>query len=160
MVLDAFRSGARGFVNRSGYDPAVLCHCVQCVGSGQVWANSQQLLYLLEAFACSAMLPASRGLDVLTPREREVAKLVGDGLGNGEVAGRLGLSIHTVKNYLFSVFDKTGVSNRAELTLCLISKNTLAKYPLSVTSSPDDAGSRRQAGTSVRRLAVADKGIG
>jgi DNA-binding CsgD family transcriptional regulator len=53
-------------------------------------------------------------------REQAVVQLVADGLSNREIATHLKLSQHTVKNYLFRVFDKIGVSNRVELVLCAL----------------------------------------
>ena len=56
----------------------------------------------------------------MTKRETDVVKLAVEGLSNREIARELGLTEHTVKNYLFRVFDKLGVSNRVELVLsCL-----------------------------------------
>ena len=54
---------------------------------------------------------------LLTPREEQVVALVADGLSNKEIARELRLSEHTIKKYLFRVFDKVGVSNRVELVL-------------------------------------------
>jgi DNA-binding NarL/FixJ family response regulator len=51
----------------------------------------------------------------ITKREAEVVRLVGEGLSNREIGQRLGLTEHTIKNYLVRVFDKLGVSNRVEL---------------------------------------------
>lgn len=130
LVSEVFRAGAKGFFDRSMYDPALLCRCIHCVACGQIWANSDQLSFVLDAFAGTPARQDSRGLESLTPREREVAQLVSDGLSNSDVARSLRLSIHTVKNYLFSVFDKTGVSNRAELMLYLLSKNAQPQLPI------------------------------
>jgi len=56
----------------------------------------------------------------MTKRETEVVRLAVEGLSNREIGQQLGLTEHTVKNYLFRVFDKLGVSNRVELVLsCL-----------------------------------------
>jgi DNA-binding CsgD family transcriptional regulator len=51
----------------------------------------------------------------LTPREREVALLVADGLRSREVAEKLGIAAQTVKSHLKTIFDKLGVRNRVEL---------------------------------------------
>ncbi|MBL1074369.1 helix-turn-helix transcriptional regulator [Nocardia sp. 2] len=61
--------------------------------------------------------PALARLDApqLTPRELEIARLAGDGLANREIAERLVLSVRTVENTLHTVYQKLGVSNRAEL---------------------------------------------
>jgi two-component system, NarL family, nitrate/nitrite response regulator NarL len=50
----------------------------------------------------------------LTPREREILALLADGLANKQIAARLGISKNTVKTHLELVFDKLGVSSRAE----------------------------------------------
>lgn len=57
----------------------------------------------------------------LTAREREVCRLVFDGCRTGEVARRLGLSTHTVKHHLSSIYFKVGVSGRGELVELLSS---------------------------------------
>jgi two-component system, NarL family, nitrate/nitrite response regulator NarL len=63
---------------------------------------------------------------VLSKREEEVARLVGSGLSNREISKNLGLSEHTVKNYLFRVFDKLGLSTRIELVLYMLSQTKRA----------------------------------
>ena len=50
----------------------------------------------------------------LTPREREVLVLLGLGLTNREIAGRLGISAHTAKFHVSSIFAKLGAESRAE----------------------------------------------
>src|ERR1700679_658361 len=57
------------------------------------------------------------GADLLSRREEEVMRLVAEGLGNRVIAEQMNLSEHTVKNYLFHIFDKLGISNRVELVL-------------------------------------------
>ena len=124
-VVDAFRAGARGIVSR-GASLSALPKCVQRVNEGQVWADSTELSFLLDTFAQTA--PARTLTDnccrLLTEREQAVVHLVADGLSNREVAARLNLSQHTVKNYLFRVFDKIGVSSRVELVLCALADTT------------------------------------
>lgn len=51
---------------------------------------------------------------LLTNRERQVLGLVADGLGNKQIAARLGISTNTVKTHLELLFDKLGVSSRTE----------------------------------------------
>jgi DNA-binding NarL/FixJ family response regulator len=123
VITELFRAGARGFFDRSKYDPVPLCLCIQRIAEGQIWASSEELSFVLDAFSETApmhLFPAN-GIELLTPREREVVRLVTDGFANREVAQQLGLSTHTVKNYLFSVFDKIGVSSRAELMMYVLS---------------------------------------
>jgi DNA-binding NarL/FixJ family response regulator len=56
----------------------------------------------------------------LSPREADVARLVGKNYSNGEIAYRLDLTEHTVKNYVFRIFDKLGVNNRTELAIRIL----------------------------------------
>ena len=57
---------------------------------------------------------AGDGRGTLTPREREILTLLGEGLVNKEIAGRLGVSEHTVKTHLAAIYDKLDAANRAE----------------------------------------------
>jgi DNA-binding NarL/FixJ family response regulator len=123
MVVNAFRSGARGLFCFSDHPFRMLCKCIQSVNRGQVWANNQQLLYLIETITevPSLRLVNANGTKLLTPREEQVVALVADGLSNKEVALELRLSEHTVKKYLFRIFDKLGISSRVELVLYAVS---------------------------------------
>jgi DNA-binding NarL/FixJ family response regulator len=58
---------------------------------------------------------------LLTKREEDVVRLLAEGLQNRDIARELKLSEHTVKNYLFHIFDKLGVSSRVELVLYAVS---------------------------------------
>ncbi len=122
-VVNAFRSGVKGLFCFSDYPFRLLCKCIQMVHQGQVWANSEQLQYLVEIVTQvpSLRMVNARGVQLLTSREEQVVALVADGLSNREVAHELGLSVHTVKKYLFHIFDKLGISSRVELVLYAVS---------------------------------------
>lgn len=64
----------------------------------------------------------STGVPLLTKREMAVVQCVAEGLTNRETAAQLSLSEHTVKNYMFRIFDKLGVSSRVELVLYVASQ--------------------------------------
>jgi DNA-binding NarL/FixJ family response regulator len=89
------------------------------VAAGQIWANTEQLNYLMDLISevPSLRVLNSNGKNLLTPREEQVVALVAEGLSNRQVARELKLSEHTVKKYLFRVFDKLGISTRVELVL-------------------------------------------
>jgi DNA-binding NarL/FixJ family response regulator len=99
IVVNAFRSGARGLFCFSQSPFRLLCKCIQSVHRGQVWANSEQMQYLVEALSQvpSLHMVNSRGMRLLAPREEQGVALVADGLSNREVARELCLSEHTIK---------------------------------------------------------------
>jgi len=122
-VIEAFRAGAQGVFCRT--EPfRLLGKCIQCVNQGQVWASSGELQYLVDALAQPTLtnLQAS-GSSLLSAREIDVVRCVAEGLTNREVAQRLKLTEHTVKNYLFRIFDKLGVSSRVEVVLYALGSN-------------------------------------
>jgi two-component system, NarL family, nitrate/nitrite response regulator NarL len=117
-VVEAFRSGAQGIFSRTE-SSKTLAKCINIVHQGQVWASNEELRYLLEAFRASEPmhLVDSRGDAILSKREQDVVRCVAEGMSNREIASRLKLTEHTVKNYLFRIFDKLGVSSRVEVVL-------------------------------------------
>jgi DNA-binding NarL/FixJ family response regulator len=118
LVVDAFRGGARGVFCR-GYEFNALPKCIRKVHEGQIWVSNLELEFLLELVISMKPLkiqPAG-GMARLTPRERDVVRLVADGMRNQEIANKLNLSEHTVRNYMLKIFDKLGISSRVELVL-------------------------------------------
>lgn len=116
-IVEAFRAGARGVLSRSTFQFEALCKCVRKVHEGDVWADSKQLEWVLDEFSKSNSVPRQNpaALRLISPRERDVVRLLVDGHSNREIAEALQLSEHTVKNYVFRIFDKLGVSSRVEL---------------------------------------------
>ena len=116
-IVAAFRAGAQGVFCRT--EPFhLLSKCIHCVAKGEVWASRSELQAVLEALAQPA-LPSSLTLTagLLSARETDVVRCVAEGLTNREIAQRLKLTEHTVKNYLSRIFDKLGVSSRVEVLL-------------------------------------------
>lgn len=130
-ILEAFRAGARGVLSRHD-SLETLSKCIKRVYQGQIWANSQQMGLVVEALSGSHGHSTDFGQAVqhLSKREMEVVTCVAQGLTNREIARQLALSEHTVKNYLFRVYDKLGVSSRVEL-LFMTLNNTVAAEPAS-----------------------------
>jgi DNA-binding NarL/FixJ family response regulator len=123
MVVDAFRAGARGVFCLSQATFKSLCRCVEQVHAGQIWADSSELSEVIESYFQLAPLRVmnANGMRLLTKREEDVVRLLAEGLQNRDIALELKLSEHTVKNYLFHIFDKLGVSSRVELVLYAVS---------------------------------------
>src|SRR6266853_3444371 len=124
LVIDAFRSGARGVFSRSESSEQ-LSKCVYAVHRGQIWATTREMEYILEELVATRPLRIvdANGYSLLSKREEEVVALAADGLTNRQISEQLKLSEHTVKNYLFKVFEKLGISTRVELVLYALSQN-------------------------------------
>lgn len=123
FVVDAFRSGAKGVLGRS--DPLKeLWKCIYAVHIGKIWANDEELQFVLEALAdnAPARLAREHGAVLVSDREQRLVCCVANGLTNGQIAQKLGLSEHTVKNCLNHLFDRLGVSNRVELVFACLGR--------------------------------------
>jgi two-component system, NarL family, nitrate/nitrite response regulator NarL len=141
-VISAFRAGASGVFCRTA-PVELLPKCLIAVSQGQIWANSEELAFLVEAVRSGPFQttePAT--LKQLSAREREVVRYLAEGLTNRQIAEMLKISRHTVKNYIFNVFEKLGVCNRVELAFYV------SRYPTEFTVDEEyrRAGSERQAG--------------
>jgi DNA-binding NarL/FixJ family response regulator len=119
VVVEAFRNGARGVFSRN--DPLKLLNrCVRKVHEGQLWASDAHLEFLLEALADAppaAQLVDAQGARLLSAREEDVVRCLARGLTNIQIASELKLTENTVKNYLFRIFNKLGVSSRVEVVI-------------------------------------------
>lgn len=127
IILKAFRAGARGLFSND--DPLEqLRQCVHAVHEGKIWAGQRALAVAVEALASSPAARTSNGgtLKLLSKRELQVVRSLAEGLTNREIAEHLKLSPHTIKNYLFRIFDKLGVSSRVELLFMSLSQAEVA----------------------------------
>ncbi len=113
-VLTCLEAGASGYLARSQSLPE-LCSALEAVARGETVCTPGVAHSL---FARLARLGGERRrrdrLDylTLTARELEILNLVGDGLNNQEIAGRLFLSVHTVKNHVHKILETLGVHSR------------------------------------------------
>jgi len=123
MVVEAFRAGASGVFSRD-QSSELLCKCIHAVHKGQVWASSKELHFVIEALGQAPLARSFsvRGTALLTKREEGVVHLVAEGMTNRDISQELKLSEHTVRNYLFRIFNKVGTSNRLELALYAIDR--------------------------------------
>ena len=119
LAVSAFRSGARGIFSITDSNLRLLCKCLLRVAAGQIWASTEHLNYLMQLISevPSLRVLNAGGRRLLTPREEQVVALVAEGLGNRQIARELNLSEHTIKKYLFRIFEKLGISTRVELVL-------------------------------------------
>ncbi len=141
-VVESFRAGASGVFCRA--EPLeVLWNCIQSVYEGKIWANNDELRFVVEALASSTQprLTAAGNACLLTPREQKVVSLVAEGLTNGEIADELNLSQHTIKNHLLRMFEKLEVSTRVELVLTALGHpDATRSYPIPPVEPSDFLG--------------------
>jgi len=124
LIIDAFRCGARGVVFRD--EPIeILAKAIHAVHHGQIWANSETTRHLVETLgqALPMRFREGHGIEQLSKREADVVRLVAEGLANKDIAVQLRLTEHTVRNYMFHIFDKLGVPTRVELVLRCIEQS-------------------------------------
>ena len=133
-VIEAFRAGATGILSRD--DPfQVLCKCIYVVSQGQVWAGSRDLRFALDALrqnssankSSSGSSKVTKPANTLTSREESLVDLVAEGMTNRDISRHLHLSEHTVRNYLFRIFNKLGTSTRLELALYVLHRKKTAR---------------------------------
>jgi len=119
-VITIVRAGARGYVTKtiSGSD---LIDAIYRVAADDVVFSPRLAGFVLDAFAASdpelaAMATLDPDLDLLTPRERQVLRLIARGYAYKDVAAELSISIKTVESHVSSVLRKLQLSNRHQLT--------------------------------------------
>lgn len=128
---EAMRAGAMGLVLKEKA-AEVLLKAIGKVSEGEVWFDRATMGNVLSQMSkgggWSGENPEAAKIASLTDREREVVTLIGEGLKNKHIAGRLFISETTVRHHLTSVFDKLGVSDRLELVIYAYRHN-LARPP-------------------------------
>ncbi|MGW4727280.1 response regulator [Streptomyces sp. NPDC004291] len=117
-VYGALRAGASGFLVKDT-EPMELLHAVRVVARGDALISPAVTRRLIAEFAGRAdrQPDPSPRLNALTEREREVLGLVGAGLSNDEIAGRLVLSPATAKTHVSRIMTKLAVRDRAQLVV-------------------------------------------
>ncbi|MBU2669770.1 response regulator transcription factor [Actinoplanes bogorensis] len=111
-VYTALSEGASGFLLKD-MPPQRIISAVRAVAEGDILLAPQITQRLVETYS-SFGRASSEALDQLTPREAEVLRLVGNGLSNSQIAGRLVLSEATVKTHVKRLMGKLGLSSRAQ----------------------------------------------
>jgi DNA-binding NarL/FixJ family response regulator len=106
-LTEAVQAGASGFLDKKEVqDPAILVDAIHTVQQGDA--------YLTRTAATKAVREIRRLLNALTGRELQILKLIAEGLGNKQIAQRLGTTERTVANHSSNIFSKLNVHNRTE----------------------------------------------
>ena len=117
MVAAALRAGATGFLLKDSA-PEIIFRSVHAAADGQRAFSGSVLDRLVEA-AVEATPQRRAFPETVTDRERQVALLVAQGLGNGEIAEELVVGASAVKTHVSALLDKFGVSNRVQLAVAV-----------------------------------------
>jgi DNA-binding NarL/FixJ family response regulator len=133
------QQGFRGVVFRSVTGPA-LVECVRRVATGDTWLPTQAAP--LESI--EEDMVGARVRDRLTPKEMRIVALIVQGCKNREIAQRLKTTEQVIKNYLRSIYDKTGVGDRLELALFTIHHRVLARAAAEVGNKMEAEAQQQQ----------------
>ena len=148
-VFEALRVGASGFLVKDT-EPVELLQAVRVVARGDALLSPGVTRRLVAEFASRSRQPhASKELDVLTEREKEIVALVGEGLSNDEIAERLVVSPATAKTHVSRAMIKLGARDRAQLVVVAYQTGLVRPGWLGVSTRPGgtgDASSGRRGG--------------
>jgi DNA-binding NarL/FixJ family response regulator len=117
-VVEALRAGAKGYLTKDA-GRAEVAAAVRAVAQGHTTLAAEIGGRLFAAPRAEPVAPGAANPDLaarfgLTPREDAVLALIGDGLSNAEIAGRLFVGVSTVKTHINAIFAKLGVRDRAQ----------------------------------------------
>ena len=136
-ALRALKSGARGVCHKD-IEPSMLKKAIEVVQKGEVWVGRKIISHLLseivsitESHQKDPPNLSEVCLDYLTPREFQIAKMVGNGAHNKEIGQRLNISERTVKAHLTAIFNKLQIPDRLRLGLFIV-----GHHPDSVSPRP------------------------
>lgn len=118
-IAEAVRAGAAGFLVKDT-EPEELLRAVRVVHDGDALLSpsvTRRIMAQLAVQSYAAGKPSDAALDRITEREREVLRLVGEGLNNAEIAGRLFITPLTAKTHVSRIMTKLQVRDRAQLVV-------------------------------------------
>lgn len=114
-VISVIRAGARGYVTKSIKGPELIDAIIR-VAEGDAVFSPRLAGFVIDAFSATIPEPRDPELDLLSPREQEVMRLLARGYAYKEIARRLTISIKTVETHASSVLRKLQLSSRHELS--------------------------------------------
>lgn len=131
VIQLAVQMGAVGLISKTS-SASVARKAIEKVHAGEVWLDRTMIASVLNrltrAHNGGSKDPEAERIDQLSERERQVIQMIGLGLKNREIAGRLMISEITVRHHLSSIYSKLGVADRLELTVYAY-RNHLAALP-------------------------------
>lgn len=122
MVLGALQLGAAGFLLKDTPPPEIVRH-VHDAGAGRTTLSPSVTDRLVASVTRQPKderrAVARQRLDALTERERDVARAIGRGLSNAEIAAELFITVATVKTHISRVLEKLPADNRTHIAICV-----------------------------------------
>ena len=118
-ITDAIMNGADGYLLKDSGKDAIL-------GAVSQIMNGVSVLDPKVMMRLTTLMKQNRTVDLceeMTEREREIASFLAEGLTNRQIADKLYISEGTVKNYISSIYDKTGIHDRVKLVVALSGKS-------------------------------------
>lgn len=126
-VLSAFHSGANAYCMKD-IKSEELINIIKAVMTGAVWIDPNIARYVLDILQTTG-IPAENktpnNIFNLTAREREILKLIAEGRSNKDIAEKLVLSLHTVKNHVKNIIQKLAVDDRTQAAILALKENLI-----------------------------------
>jgi DNA-binding NarL/FixJ family response regulator len=115
FLFESLRAGASGYVLKSGADQDIV-EAVRRTMRGQSFLYPSAISTLVRDFVDRGRPDDEQQLDILTPRELQVLKLIAEAYSSKQIAQELVISVKTVERHRQNILDKLGMSDRVELT--------------------------------------------
>jgi DNA-binding NarL/FixJ family response regulator len=114
FIERAFRAGARAYVTKRDSTHRIV-EAIRAVLAGQVYANANVLAQLTERMVGQSPAKQTGNIELLSDRELEVFRRLGEGQGTRKIAADMGISMKTVQAYCARIKEKLGLANISEL---------------------------------------------
>lgn len=125
-VFAAIMAGASGYLLKQ-IDAEHLYHAVSVVGRGESILDATVSKTIVDRVKAVSEGGPSRGMDSLSGREKEILRLIAEGLTNKEIAEKICLGEKTVRNYVSSILLKLGISHRTQAAVYYLKRLGLDK---------------------------------
>ena len=127
-IFSAITAGARGYV-LDGARPCEFAQAIRTVNQGSIWAPRRVLSMFIERASTQLWRTMHQGHQPLTPREKDVLKMLVAGLSNKEIGAPLGIEERTVKAHMATMMREVGVPNRIALSVHAITNSLVSRQP-------------------------------
>jgi DNA-binding NarL/FixJ family response regulator len=127
-IYEALRAGASGFVLKDD-PPEQLITAIRTVASGNALLSPAITMRVIRQFARTGRPAAPKGIDELTAREREILRLVAEGLSNAEIGQQLFIGETTVKTHVTHILQKLDLRDRVQAVVLAYQSGIFAAEP-------------------------------